>query len=382
MRLPTSSTLFPLASLLATLLPLSPPHAAELGDYARLGPYAVGVKTLVLVDASRRDDYAGGHRVLVTEIWYPARETARSQKPTDFLGFFGKHREAANLFVEHFGATAEEVNRRFKTVAVRDAPLRPGRYPLLVFSHGNGGVRHQNVFQMDHLASHGYVIVSPDHTGNAGLTPLPDRAVPYDRKGRGRAIKERPRDVSFLISRLVAEGERAGGWLHGALDSDRIAVLGHSMGGLTACRVAETDVRVKAILPMTVAYGKQVSIPMMLMLSARDRTMRDAGNALARLYYQACPGPKHLLTLKRGGHFSFSDMDQINPNFGDGIGRDPKSREEFLSPDRAKKLINAYGLAFFNHYLRSDAEAGEFLRHNVDPEEIELQAANLAKVPR
>jgi predicted dienelactone hydrolase len=348
-------------------------EAGELERYARPGPYPVGVRTLVFVDAARRDEYAGGDRTLVTEVWYPARDAARSRTPTTFEEFFGEHREAARLFVEHFGGELEEVNRRFKTVAVRGAALRRGRYPLLIFSHGNGGVRHQNVFQVDHLASHGYVVAAPDHTGNAGVTPLPDRALPYDRRGRMRSARERPLDVSFLITRLLAENERSGSWLRGSLDPGRVGVLGHSFGGLTACRVAESDSRVKAILPMTVAYGKEASIPMMLMLAGRDRTMKDAGNMVARLYYMACGGPKYLVTLRRAGHFSFTDMDHIQPAFGDGIGRDRKSGDEFLEVGYAKRVVNAYSLAFFDRYLRGDSKAGGFLTSSVDPEEVEVR---------
>src|ERR1041384_5814495 len=47
---------------------------------------------------------------------------------------------------------------------VRAAPLRAGRWPLVLCSHGNGGSRHQNAFQTEHLASHGYVVTAPDHT--------------------------------------------------------------------------------------------------------------------------------------------------------------------------------------------------------------------------
>ncbi len=351
------------------------------------GPHAVGVRTIVFVDASRDDPYAGGRRTLVTDIWYPADEAARSGKTTTFSEFFGRHREAAKAFVDHFGSgTVADVNARFRSLSVRDAPMLAGRYPLLVFSHGNGGVRHQNVFQMDHLASHGYIVVSPDHTGNAAVTPLPDRALRYNNEGRGFSAKNRPLDVSFLITRLLAAsdgkpkegGAKSASWLAGAIDAEKIGVLGHSFGGFTACRVADIDPRVKAIVPMTVSYGKRTALPVLVMLADLDRTMGAAGNAVSRLYYQSCTGPKYLLSIRRAGHFSYTDMNYINPTFGDGIGVDRKTGEEFLPIDRAKKIINAYTLAFFDHYLRADRAAGAFLQTNVDVAEIALENANLA----
>src|SRR5262245_56527370 len=164
-------------------------------DFRSPGPYPVGVRTIVLIDRGRQDEFAGGPRTLVTEVWYPAVDEARGQPKLRFSDFFGPYRE--------LGATAlnrelTAIGRAVHPLGVRDAGLREGKWPRLVFSHGNGGFRHQNTFQMDHLASHGYVVASPDHTGNASLTPLPGGAVGYDRKGRTRSAEDRPRDVTFL----------------------------------------------------------------------------------------------------------------------------------------------------------------------------------------
>ena len=367
-----------LRALPVILSVLSPPVLSAAGkDYSAPGSYPVGVRTLVLVDQDREDSYSGGLRTLVTEVWYPAVESARSAKKTTFSEFFGKYQAEAGQFVDHFGGKLSEVESRFRCAGVRGAALRQGVFPLLVFSHGNGGIRHQNIFQVEHLASHGYIVVSADHTGNAGLAPLPSGALPYDRSGRGRSARNRPRDVSFLITELLRRNAQAGSWLHKSLDGERIGLLGHSFGGFTVCKVAEADRRVKAILPMTVGYGRKTSVPMLLMLGEKDRTMGAAGNAVARLYYQGCEGPKHLVSLKRGGHFSFTDMDAIAPGFGDGIGG-----EEFLPIARAKGVVNAYSLAFFNHYLRADAPSGRYLRTNPDETEILLKSGNLPKLGR
>jgi len=367
-----------LRALPVILSVLSTPALSAAGkDYSAPGSYPVGVRTLVLVDQDREDSYSGGLRTLVTEVWYPAVESARSAKKTTFSEFFGKYQAEAGQFVDHFGGKLSEVESRFRCAGVRGAALRQGVFPLLVFSHGNGGIRHQNIFQVEHLASHGYIVVSADHTGNAGLAPLPSGALPYDRSGRGRSARNRPRDVSFLITELLRRNAQAGSWLHKSLDGERIGLLGHSFGGFTVCKVAEADRRVKAILPMTVGYGRKTSVPMLLMLGEKDRTMGAAGNAVARLYYQGCEGPKHLVSLKRGGHFSFTDMDAIAPGFGDGIGG-----EEFLPIARAKGVVNAYSLAFFNHYLRADAPSGRYLRTNPDETEILLKSGNLPKLGR
>lgn len=361
-----------LGLLAALAAPEAPPPLAELSGP---GPYPVGVRTLVLVDEHRKDPLTGGPRTLVTEVWYPAVDAARGGKPTSFLDFFGAHPEAAEAFVKHFGGVMEEVNRRFISVGVRDASPREGTFPLLVFSHGNGGLRHQNIFQCDHLASHGYIVASPDHTGNAGVTVLPDRIVPYDRGGRPRSMADRPRDVSLVIDEVLALSKKDGGWLAGRVAGEQIGVFGHSFGGLTCCEAARADSRVKAILPMTLALTKPPPIPLLLMLAGLDRTVDEAGNLASMSLYLGFDGPKHLFKLKRGGHFSYSDMDRINPGFGDGIGKETKRgvTTEFLDSKRTKDLVNAYSLAFFDCYLRKRPGAREFLTRNASPDELELR---------
>jgi dienelactone hydrolase len=289
-----------------------------------------------------------------------------------FSDFFGPYlKEGKEAVRRDLG----EVDRRFQSLASRSAPLRPGTWPLLVFSHGNGGFRHQNAFQMEHLASHGYVVASPDHTGNSRLSPLPSKAVGYDRSGRSQSASDRPRDVTFLIDRLTSPDLPEIGWLRGAVDRGIIGVLGHSFGGFTAVRLAEAEPRIKAILPMTVAFvARPSSVPTMVMLGAQDRTVGKAGNLASRGYYLGCTGPHHLFVLRRGGHFTFTDMALLNPDFGDGIGRGKGADGEVMDfvPDRlGKEIINAYTLAFFERYLRGSEAAGRYLSENHYPEELE-----------
>lgn len=378
-------TLLALLGACSPLVEAAGESSNAAAEAARPGPFAVGVRRLVLTDPSREDPLTGGHRAFVTEVWYPAAESARGGKTVSFFEFFEPHREAGEMFVRHFGGDPEAIERRFRSLAVRDAERREGRFPLLVFSHGNGGVRHQNIQQLDHLASHGYIIATPDHTGNCGVTVIDDKIIQYDRGGRQRAMVDRPRDCSYIIDHLLAESARAEGWLAGAIDPERIGVLGHSFGGLTSCQMAASDPRVKAILPMTLGAMKTTSIPVLLMLGEEDRTLQKVGNVASISYLMSCTGPRHLLVLKRGGHFTYSDMDVINPEFGDGIGKDKKGDPpfEYLPSSLAKEIINVYSVAFFDHYLRGDAKAGALLRSNVYPDEVELrEEKGLAAAPQ
>ena len=110
------------------------------------GPLPVGVRTLALHDPAR-------DRKLTAEVWYPAKATFAGAD-TD-----PQRRDRYPLFPGFPEAWQ---------LAVRDAAPDEGlpARALAIFSHGYAGHRRQSTFFTTHLASHGWVVVSVDHTGN------------------------------------------------------------------------------------------------------------------------------------------------------------------------------------------------------------------------
>ena len=209
----------------------------EYDPFSR-GPHAVGVRTVDLTDASRS-------RYLPVEVWYPA--------------------VASNLGRDIDEATMDHYDMLpgfppLKQAAVRDAEMKTGRCPVVIFSHGFGGHRRQSTFFCTHLASHGYVVAAMDHTGNtvmdmAQMTLAVMMGEPMPDPGPMVAdlIVTRPADVSFVLDRLLA-GDL--GIDAASLDPTRVGMAGHSFGGWTTLKVTGLDSRVKAALPMAPAGGK------------------------------------------------------------------------------------------------------------------------------
>src|SRR5438876_5456500 len=173
----------------------APATAATNGpDLAPLGPFPVGITTALLVDSNRTDAFTREPRSLVTEIWYPATDDARQLPKNKYSDFFagGLSPELALLVQQRYKLPVAELDKIFWNHAVRDARVRDGKFPLVIFSHGNGGNRHQNTFWSDYLASYGYIIISPDYIGNADLTVIKGKPIIYQGSQRSASAIDRP----------------------------------------------------------------------------------------------------------------------------------------------------------------------------------------------
>ncbi|MBM4267363.1 MAG: hypothetical protein FJ144_12260 [Deltaproteobacteria bacterium] len=319
-------------------------------DPASPGPHSVGVTRIELFDESR-------DRVLLTEVWYPADESVRDDPPAP----------AGSYLPDDLAFLAD--NATIPLVAVRDAPIADnGPFPLVAFSHGSGGIRFQNTFQMEHLASHGYVVVAPDHAGNTF----------FDSSGSPNGLEvDRPLDVRFLLDAFSDftddPGNRFEGWVDTSLG---FGVTGHSFGAFTSLAVASQDPRIVAALPM--ALGGPVSssydAATFLMLATEDKTIGLEGNQGVRATYALLPGPRFLAELIDAGHYSFSFACQTGLGIGDGDGCKTGTRLEdgspvtFISDLRVWTLVDTYSAALFGRYIKGIEEYEDVLTTNLDPE--------------
>jgi predicted dienelactone hydrolase len=340
------------------------------------GPFPVGVMTTVFVDNSRTDNFTKQPRTLVTEIWYPATNDARRMPKNKYSDFTpgGVTPEIDELMKKVYKMSAAEIDKIYWNEAYRNAPVRKGRFPLVVFSHGNGGSRNQNTFWCDYLASHGYIIVSADHTGNATWTVINGKPIVFQGGERANSAKDRPRDVSFLLDQMIRWDKGADKRFAGRVDTEHTAITGMSFGSYTAHWAADQDPRFKAVIAMSGAPASHtnLTVPSLRMLGTEDRTLGVAGNAAIRDNHAKHTGPSYLLELKNGGHYSFTDMFKINKNFGDGVGagkrRDTNEPFEFTSMETTYKIINSYSVAFLGYYLKGETSYMTFLSENHWPD--------------
>lgn len=111
------------------------------------------------------------------------------------------------------------------------APAGGGELPVILLSHGDGPSLYLPSKDgypplANFYAEHGFVVIQPTH-GNSKVAGF-DRSLP----GAPLFWRSRVDDMRTIINRLGAI-EAATPFLAGRLDHDRIAAVGHSMGGQT-----------------------------------------------------------------------------------------------------------------------------------------------------
>lgn len=310
-----------LLSLLACDTSEEEPSSTEteqLPDYLASGDAQAGTLSADIVGSTGVE--------LTVEVWYPSDEQG------DEVLYDG--------FIE--GEAHVDVTPRC------DTPR-----PVLMFSHGSGGIRWQSTFLTEHMASHGWLIAAPDHTYNTFLDGDSERFV--------EVILRRPVDIQDSYDWLVAQSADPNSPLAGCVDeAEGYAVAGHSFGGYTTYAVAGADIihpeteavenlgdpRVWAAVAFapwdaggTISGGNAaIEVPVMTIGGTLDGT--TPWSMISRLHGELAVTPRYLGEMPAGGHYTFSPIACVIYQDGDGCG------DGFLEMETAEQLVRLSTMAF------------------------------------
>lgn len=267
----------------------------EAAEPSEPGPFSVGRRTEQVVDASRAD------RTFSVEVWYPS-DTQSAPTPYELIP----------------GVAFDSVLSTTGSPASTEGP-----FPVVVFSHGSGGLRQQSATILETVASHGFVVVAPDHPGNTAIDQLVGTQTAPKLTATNRVL-----DVGVVLDRLEDQEIAAG-----LVDNEKVAVMGHSFGGFTALAAAggydgiAGDPRVDAIVPLAPfsellsdADLESISVPMLVVTGSDDRTT-PVENQSTRPVNRA-GGESRLVLIDGAGHSSVTDVCAIAEaieNGGDAV---------------------------------------------------------------
>ncbi|MCD9030464.1 hypothetical protein LDO32_01780 [Luteimonas sp. Y-2-2-4F] len=391
--------------------------AASATDWpAPDGEHAVGVVRAEFVDPSRpldAADPASGPRRLPAIVWYPAQaaDSGDAAAPAYLEGDAAATTLPA--IARNFGY-AEDDLRALTAVRVDARPgARPARhprgFPVVVFSHGFFLYPQQNTALATRLASHGYIVVSIAHPGDAADVRLEDGRVAATRLGGEgddprlaealkvlaggadpQALREALptyaealpatrigrsfagwRDDTLAVAGALADGREPGPLrdvLAGA-DRGRLAFAGMSFGGATSatsCRLVDAcraAVNLDGQNFDPVLYDGPVERPLLLMLSdwtrygllegqPRDADFSPNDLAYARWRDAGREGDVVRVRLQGARHMGFTDLVAL---------LDGPKREERVGEIDGAAALSAIGdlvLAFLDAHVR-DGDAAD-----------------------
>ncbi len=265
--------------------------------------------------------------------------------------------------------------------------------PLAVFSHGFTSDRSHFKYLAEHLASHGYVVVVPEHIGSN--SKFKEAFLRGELSFAVSPIEffNRPIDITYLLNKIENHPE-----LKGSINWEQVGILGHSFGGNTAlvvsgaplnldrisqvcqqnqptlnasellqCRASYLppgsydlqDPRIKAVVavnPVTSSIlgpesMSKIPIPTMILGGSED-IVTPFIEEQAHPFLWLTTQNKYLGVMVGGSHNSTSSAKGADnlPDILKGV-----------RPDLARGYLKAISLAFFEVYLRGRSDYQPYL---------------------
>ena len=330
------------------------------------------------------------------QSWYPADDVGPYVAGTEqrsFTGRTGVQMDVQVWYPSHddSGSLHRYDGLRGWSAVDSPEPACANVRPVVAFSHGNQGLRWQSPFLVERLATHGFVVVAPTHTGNSTFD--------FDEDRLPEMIFRRPLDIQDAVDWLMASGATDLG-LDACIDSSAgYAVMGHSFGGYTATAVGGagfdyeasaayceqaggwlceeferwvtenpeaavadlSDDRVWAAIPMAPAgfevlgSGADEATTPFLVLGAQWDELTTMSAQVEPIYEALGSEEKYMGNLLESGHMIFSNACELS--FFD------ECEEPYLSIEDGHATINTAVMAFLQMQL-GNPDAASYLPLN------------------
>ena len=364
------------------------PHVASAQSHFTrtnpAGPHPVGLRLVEQYDLSRgyrsaTDPYTGkatsGERArpIQTLIWYPAEQgTGLVMNAGNYLRMaataddFGQTAAArARLEAGYVGGRVSgltpqraQVELAALMMARRDAIASAGKFPVVVYAPSYRGPAFENADLCEYLASQGYVVLASPSTGQG----------PNGMKDDLEGVQAQVDDIRYLI-----------GYAHSLpqADTDHLAVMGYSWGGLANVMAAAKDSRIGALVSLD---GSVRSYPDVI---EQARFLTPDRITAPMLYVVATPRQiedlpadmnqdrSFLNRMKYGDLYRVTLAPYVHPNFSVMLGQRFLSESGYGNYDKdelsvANGWLETYVRRFLDAYLKGDAAGRAFLDSPAD----------------
>ncbi|WP_083753303.1 twin-arginine translocation signal domain-containing protein [Actinosynnema sp. ALI-1.44] len=323
---------------------------------APTGPHVIGRTDMHLVDRSRADPWLPDrrYRELMVSVWYPARDVRGRPR-----ALYQPPLVAAEYQRQVLGKISPSALNwaGIRTHAHVDAPVLPGRRPLILFSPKHFEIRSYATLLAEELASRRYVVVTTEGTHEALAVEFPygrlETVKPQSIPAPGdpvdlldkqkRAVRSRADDLAFVLRSVRSR-----------FDVSAVGAFGMVGGAVAAMRAAARGARIDAIAGMPEVVGPWVTdvapVPF-LQFAEPGNNHRD--NPAWREFWPDLTGWKLSLRLTGSTWGSFCDYQALFPSIRAGCpDYDYGNEIGTIAPARSIAAQRAYLTAFFDLHLR------------------------------
>lgn len=303
------------------------------------GEFQTGMTALHLIDEDRADVWVPeARRELMVSLWYPTDE--------DGLGAPYMTFEESSLFTDQLSAglpepLPDDLLSEVGTNSVPDAePVADdGTLPLVVLSPGFSFPRATLTGIAEELAGRGYVVAAIGHNYEAPIS-FPDRTtecLACTDLDADTLVPNRAEDLSFVLDELTG-GDAA--WEDaGIIDTERIAVGGHSIGGASSHRAMLADDRFGAGFNLDGTFfaldPHKLDRPFLIV--GADEHGRPGEDDTWTKAWKHLEGWKRWITADGTTHSSFTDLAPLGAQLGqqlqdmDGLYADQLTRDHIVA---------------------------------------------------
>lgn len=313
----------------------------QFKDIKPTGSYSVATESYTLTDINRIEKYSdqGNNREITIQFWYPETEILNE------------------------------------------------KYPLVIFSHGAFGFRGSNYSTFVELASNGYVVCSIDHTYQSFFSKQTDgemvivnnefindaiavQNVDYNDEKiytlTHEWLKLRTDDINFVIEAILENKIENAGNVYKIIDTEKIGLSGHSLGGATAAELGRKRDDIDAVIVIDGTMigeeidfidGKSVlnseAYPTPILNIYNDEHYNEAllnSSDYANMVASGNAVDSHNVVFKESGHLNFTDLPLFSPFLAQMLGTGNIDRLYCI------ETMNSVILGYFDYYLKDGKE--------------------------
>ena len=314
----------------------------QFKDIEPTGNYSVATESYTLTDDNRIETYSdnGENRKITIQFWYPDEESMNT------------------------------------------------KYPLVIFSHGAFGFRGSNYSTFEELASNGYVVCSIDHTYQSFFSKQTDGKVVIvnndfindaiavqngdydDEKTYEKThewLKLRTDDVNLVLDTILENSNNEDAdYVYSIIDSEKIGLSGHSLGGATAAELGRVRKDIDAVIvidgtmigeEIDFVDGKSVlnneAYPAPILNIYNEEHYNEAllnSSNYANMVASNNAVDSHDVVFKKSGHLNFTDLPLFSPFLAQMLGTGNIEKVYCI------ETMNNIVLDYFSYYLKDGKE--------------------------